>query len=381
MHKSWQSELEVFTPAECQSLVSEFFSYDHTDENKMPEYYRNSFGYYNLPGSLTYVDRVSQLIKDRYPKAVFSNTYTRVYNRHSVLNLHTDRKGLDITLSVCLEDKNNLDWPLNISAKTYSGEEWDLKQDPSHYKEQYLETHFGVGFGAVMEGRRFPHWRDELLCGEKQRAVYIFYHWSLPKIKEPSRVIFSSTSPLETTLYKEFLTKEQCHELITAAEPALIKSTVVDQKTGGSVDHPNRSSYGTFLKRGSTPLIKSIEERIAQITGIPVEHGEDLQILRYEPNQEYKPHHDYFSLKDNPTAQSLETAGQRIMTFLIYLNTPEEGGGTYFPEANLQFEAEEGYGLLFKYEKQERQSLHAGTPVKKGVKWVATKWLREKAFK
>ena len=134
MHTSWQSELEVFSPAECQSLVQEFFSYEHTDENKMPEYYRNSFGYYNLPGSLAFVDRTTKIIKDRYPQAVFSNTYTRVYNRHSVLNLHTDRKGLDLTLSVCLEDKNNLDWPLNISAKTYAGEEWDLKEDPTKYK-------------------------------------------------------------------------------------------------------------------------------------------------------------------------------------------------------------------------------------------------------
>ena len=68
------------------------------------------------------------------------------------------------------------------------------------------------------------------------------------------------------------------------------------------------------------------------------------------------------------------------MTFLIYLNTPDEGGGTYFPEANLEFEAHEGSGLLFKYPNMERQSLHAGVPVKRGVKWVATKWLRQKPF-
>lgn len=378
MHTSWQSELEVFSLAECQSLVQEFFSYEHTDENKMPEYYRNSFGYYNLPGSLAFVDRTTKIIKDRYPQAVFSNTYTRVYNRHSVLNLHTDRKGLDLTLSVCLEDKNNLDWPLNISAKTYAGEEWDLKEDPTKYKTQYLEAHIGVGHGAVMEGRKFPHWRDELLCGEKQRAVYIFYHWSLPK--EKSRVLFRSKAPLETTLYGEFLTKEQCQELIQAANPSLVKSTVVDQQTGGSTDHPNRTSFGTFLKRGSTPLLKEIDERIANITGMPSDHGEDLQILRYEVGQEYKPHHDYFDLANAPTAQSLDTAGQRIMTFLIYLNTPDEGGGTYFPEANLEFEAHEGSALLFKYPQMERQSLHAGVPVKRGVKWVATKWLRQRTF-
>jgi hypothetical protein len=379
--KAWQSDLKIFSPQECQSLVSEFFSVDHTDENNMPEYYRNSFGYFNLPGSLAYVDRATEIIKDRYPTAVFANTYTRVYNRHSVLNVHTDRKGLDLTLSVCLEDKNNLDWPLNISAKTYDGEEWDLKKDSSHYKDKYLSAHFGVGYGAVMEGRRFPHWRDELLCGEKQRAVYIFYHWSIPKFKETSRLLFRSTKPIETSMYANFLTPEQCKELINQAAPGLHKSSVVHHETGQPTDHPNRSSYGSFLKRGSTPLITEIEQRIAQITGIPVEHGEDLQILRYEEGQEYKPHHDYFDLAKPPTTQAVETAGQRIATFLIYLNTPEEGGGTYFPEANLEFESQEGNGLLFKYPNMERESLHAGVPVKKGVKWVATKWLRQRPFR
>lgn len=377
----WNSDLKVFNDQECKELVEEFCSVEHTDENKMPEYYKNSYGYFNLPKSLQYVDRLTSLIKDRYPSAVFANTYTRSYHRHSVLNLHTDRKGLDLTLSVCLEDKNNLDWPLNISAKTYDGDEWDLKADSNHYKDKYLEAHFGVGHGAVMEGRRFPHWRDELLCGEKQRAVYIFYHWTLPKVKETSRVLFRSTKPIETALYGNFLTKEECKELIDQASTKLFKSTVVHHETGQPTDHPHRTSYGTFLQRGSSPLVSQLEQRIAQITGIPVEHGEGLQILRYEEGQEYKPHHDYFDPSRPPTTQDLDKSGQRIATFLIYLNTPEEGGGTYFPEANLEFEALEGNALLFKYPNMERASLHAGVPVKKGVKWVATKWLRQRPFR
>ena len=376
----WTSNLKIFSPDECKALVEEFFSVDHHDENNSPEYYKNSYGYFNLPGSIAYVDRATKLIKDKYPTAVFANTYTRVYNRHSVLNLHTDRKGLDLTLSVCLEDKNNLDWPLNISAKTYHGDTWDLKAQNAHFKEKFLEAHFGVGYGAVMEGRKFPHWRDELLCGEKQRAVYMFFHWSLPKIKETSTVLFKKQKPIETTLFGNFLTKQECQELISAAQPNLKKSTVVHHETGHPTDHPNRTSYGAFLQRGSTELISRLETRIAQLTGIPVENGEGLQILRYEEGQEYKPHHDYFDASKPPTTQSLEKSGQRVATFLIYLNTPELGGGTTFPEMHLEFEAVEGNAVLFKYPKMEHESLHAGVPVKKGVKWIATKWLRERPF-
>ena len=181
MKVEWQSDLQVFSPEECQALVKEFLALEHYDENKESTYYKNSLGFYNMPGSLAYVDRVTSFVKDRYPQLTFNSTYARMYQRNSTLNIHTDRKGLDVAISICIEDNNNLDWPLNISAKRYDGGDWDLEKDPSHFKTKYLETHCSVGYGAVMEGRNFPHWREELLCGEKQRAIYLFYFWSIPE--------------------------------------------------------------------------------------------------------------------------------------------------------------------------------------------------------
>ena len=181
MKVEWKSNLKIFTPQECQELVNEFFSLELSNESGMPEYYKNSSGFFNLPGSLVYKDRVTNAIRDKYPHATFHSTYARVYRRESTLKIHTDRKGLDLGMSICLEDKNNLDWPLNISAIKYDGEEWDLTKDSSHFKEKYVEAHCDVGYAAIMEGRRFPHWREDLLCGDNQRAVYLFYFWELPK--------------------------------------------------------------------------------------------------------------------------------------------------------------------------------------------------------
>jgi prolyl 4-hydroxylase len=134
---------------------------------------------------------------------------------------------------------------------------------------------------------------------------------------------------------------------------------------------------------GETPLIQKIEQRISDLTGIPVENGEGIQVLRYEKGQQYKPHFDYFPEDKEGSATHIKNGGQRIATFLMYLNTPESGGATIFPDAGLEVHAQEGNALLFRYNTPtaDSKTLHGGTPVEAGVKWVATKWLRVNEFK
>jgi len=102
----------------------------------------------------------------------------------------------------------------------------------------------------------------------------------------------------------------------------------VDSKTGGSVDSDVRTSSGTFLAHAQDDVVDRIEKRIAQITMLPLENGEALQILRYVDGQKYEPHTDYFHDKVNTNPAN---GGQRIATVLMYLSTPEEGGETVFP--------------------------------------------------
>jgi len=72
--------------------------------------------------------------------------------------------------------------------------------------------------------------------------------------------------------------------------------------------------------------------------------------------------------------------GQRIASVVMYLNTPEEGGGTGFPHIGLTVTAMRGSAVYFAYETGDQASLHAGLPVIKGEKWIATKWLRERPY-
>ncbi|RXH91058.1 hypothetical protein DVH24_020081 [Malus domestica] len=129
-------------------------------------------------------------------------------------------------------------------------------------------------------------------------------------------------------IYHNFLSKEECDYLINLAKPHMVKSSVVDSKTGKSKDSRVRTSSGMFLKRGRDKIIRDIEKRIADFTFIPVEHGEGLQILHYEVGQKYDAHFDYFLDEFNT-----KNGGQRVATLLMYLSDVEEGGETVFPAA------------------------------------------------
>lgn len=175
------------------------------------------------------------------------------------------------------------------------------------------------------------------------------------------------------------LTGEECDELIALARPRLARALTIDPSGGHQVDH-RRTSVGMFFRLGELPLVAQIEQRIAELFDIPVSHGEGLQILHYLPGQEYQPHFDWFDPAQPGYSTVTARGGQRIASVVMYLNTPEAGGGTAFPTAGLTVTALRGSAVYFAYEGGDASSLHAGLPVLHGEKWIATKWLRERPY-
>ena len=129
-------------------------------------------------------------------------------------------------------------------------------------------------------------------------------------------------------------------------------------------------------------MVAAIEARIARLLGWPLENGEGLQVLRYGPGAEYKPHYDYFDPAEPGTASILARGGQRVATLIMYLQEPDQGGATVFPDLRLQVVPRRGSAVFFSYSQAHpcSQSLHGGMPVLAGEKWIATKWLREDEF-
>ncbi len=179
-----------------------------------------------------------------------------------------------------------------------------------------------------------------------------------------------------------FLSPEECEGLINEARARLRPSETVMGDTGGSEINAARTSDGMFFARGESPLCQRIEARIAALLDWPVSHGEGLQVLRYAPGAQYRPHHDYFDPDLPGSGRILQRGGQRVGTLVMYLNTPEAGGATTFPDAGLTVHAVAGHAVFFAYDRPDpaTRTLHGGAPVRAGEKWVATKWLREAPF-
>lgn len=193
----------------------------------------------------------------------------------------------------------------------------------------------------------------------------------LSVIKNPHIVVFGNV-----------LSDEECDALIAAATPRLARSLTVETKTGGEELNADRTSNGMFFRRDENDVVARLERRLAVLVNWPIENGEGLQILHYRPGAEYKPHYDYFDPVEPGTATILKRGGQRVGTIIMYLHEPAKGGGTTFPDVQLEVAPKRGNAVFFSYDiaHPSSKTLHGGAPVIEGEKWIATKWLREREF-
>lgn len=205
-----------------------------------------------------------------------------------------------------------------------------------------------------------------------------------PPIPEAPQPEILKKSPFIAT-YPGFLSEEESDYMIGMAVRYLAPSQVIDPITGKYVQNPYRSSHDMrFNVTVQDLVIFCFNLRIAAASGEPKDHQETLGVLRYEPGQQYKPHGDYLTPDSTGANKEVETSGQRIKTFLVYLNEDFEGGETEFPNIDLKTKGKKGDGLMFinVTDKGEPNPLtiHAGRPVTSGVKWLSTMWIRAKKY-
>ena len=140
-------------------------------------------------------------------------------------------------------------------------------------------------------------------------------------------------------LFRKLFTEAECRYLIEAATPMLAPSVVVDAATGRQRPDPVRISDGIgFTLPLENPAVHALNRRIAAASGTDVAQGEPLQVLRYRPGGEYKPHFDAIP----------GFANQRILTMIVWLNEGYEGGETMFAKTGAKFKGKTGDALLFR---------------------------------
>ena len=197
------------------------------------------------------------------------------------------------------------------------------------------------------------------------------------------RVTMRITQPMVAVL-DDFMSNEECDELVQLSRAKLQRSTIVDPATGQDRVIEDRKSSGTFFALNENPLVARLDQRISEVMHWPVENGEGIQILNYQIGGEYKTHFDYFPPEDPGSAVHLAKGGQRVSTLVMYLNDAEQGGETIFPSIHLAVSPKKGSAVYFEYcndlGQVDAMSLHGGVPVIAGEKWIATKWMRQSRY-
>ena len=192
-------------------------------------------------------------------------------------------------------------------------------------------------------------------------------------------VIKVPAQELDLFVARDFLAPADCAALIKQIDSDRAPSKILAEDPD-----PEFRTSETCNLDARAPLTKRVESRIAHLMRIHPAHGETIQGQRYAPGQQFKLHHDFFYTTERYWEEQEKIGGQRTWTVMIFLNTPEAGGHTDFPRVKVKIAPRAGnlltWNNLDAYGEPNTNSLHAGTPVEAGTKYIITKWYRERPW-
>jgi len=178
------------------------------------------------------------------------------------------------------------------------------------------------------------------------------------------------------------LSADECLYVVLKGLPLLRPARVVGVDGRAAVDPMRSNDTAKFGLLEADAVLQSLDLRVCAALGQPASHGEGLALLRYQPGQQYLPHCDWIDPAREATQADLLRWGQRIATAVVYLNDGFEGGHTAFPELGLAFRGNVGDAFTWDNVRPdgtvEPRSLHAGRPPLSGVKFLLSKWMRDR---
>lgn len=195
-------------------------------------------------------------------------------------------------------------------------------------------------------------------------------HGGTQRVPSPKAEVFQ---------HKRFVPPALCAELIALIERDRRPSTIADDN-----GDPTFRTSETCDLAADLPAVQAIEAMITALSGLDPAYGEPLQGQRYDVGQEFKAHTDYFTPGGRDYQKFCALSGNRTWTFMIYLNDVDAGGATRFKVLDKTFQPEPGKLLCWNNRLADGgvndATLHHGMKVRKGLKYVITKWYREKPW-
>ena len=195
---------------------------------------------------------------------------------------------------------------------------------------------------------------------------------------------------VEPKIYNNFISIEECDQIINMAKDNLKTSfTLGYEKVELTKEKKKelekiRKSNQTWISKKNN-IVLNIMNKVSDIVNMPVDNFEDLQVVRYQPNEYYNAHHDACCTDNIHCENFVKRSGQRLYTFLIYLSEDFTGGFTEFKNLDKKYKLNKGGAIFFHTLDKNKNlchdlALHAGLPITSGVKWICNIWVREGRF-
>jgi hypothetical protein len=258
----------------------------------------------------------------------------------------------------------------------------------AHVEQSWSEALALLVFAAT-RGSEFARSQLRALSGRSGEDVAGDLRWR--RLAERIDLRFWLTPPPGRTLsanpvvrvFPDFVTDAVCEWLIERARPELKRALIYDPVGGKDVaDHMRTNSAAGFDLMHADLVQIAVQTRISAATGAPIEHLEGPTVLHYAPGEQITNHYDFVNPHIPNYAAEIERRGQRIGTFLVYLNDDYEGGETDFPGLGLRYHGAKRGGIYFTNAladgTADLRMVHAGLPPKNNEKWLMSQFIRNR---
>ena len=183
---------------------------------------------------------------------------------------------------------------------------------------------------------------------------------------------------------ENFAGPDLCNWLVSRSRDRFKPALMRDATTGvaSALDSRTCSDFPIDVFDGGIVMLL-LRIKISNVTSLPVPHMEPPQIFHYSIGQEIKPHFDFLFDGKRGYGPDGSYTGDRLATFLMYLNDGYEGGGLEFPHSGYKYKGQQGDGIFFGSQrggKPDRHSIHGATPVTRGEKFILSQWIHDRPF-
>jgi prolyl 4-hydroxylase len=192
-----------------------------------------------------------------------------------------------------------------------------------------------------------------------------------------------SASPLVRS-YPEFVNDAVCRWLIDRARGRLSRALVYEAVRKEVMVRPTRTNTAAAFNMLETDFVCVLAQlRMAACLGIPFRQFEPITVLHYDESEEITDHFDFVDPNLPTYAEEIAQRGQRVVTFLVYLNDDYGSGETAFPRLGISHKGRLGEGLFFVNSlpdgSADVRTLHAGRTPVNGEKWIVSQFVRDRA--